>query len=117
MGRTTAVTLPDGSIATTAYFANSVKTTDAAGKWKTHTSDAFGNLVLVTEPNPAGGADWTTTYRYNVFNQLTRVEMPRPHNGGTYTQVRTFTWSGSRMNRKRTRRRERSLTSTTATDA
>jgi RHS repeat-associated protein len=92
MGRTTAVTLPDGSVTTTAYSANSVKVTDAAGKWKKQTTDAMGNLVLVTEPNPAGG-EWTTTYQYNVVNQLTRVEMPRPHTQGTYTQVRTFAYN------------------------
>jgi hypothetical protein len=37
----------------------------------------MGNLVMVTEPNPAGGADWTTSYTYNVLNHLTQVSMPR----------------------------------------
>jgi hypothetical protein len=31
----------------------------------------MGNLVTVTEPDPAGGADWTTSYTYNFLNQLT----------------------------------------------
>jgi YD repeat-containing protein len=47
----------------------------------------------VTEPNPAGGTDWTTSYTYDAMNHLTKVEMPRPYLGSTYTQVRTFTWS------------------------
>jgi YD repeat-containing protein len=92
-GRTLTVTLPDGSVTRTEYFGNTVKVTDAAGKWKKQTTDALGNLILVTEPAPGGG-EWTTTYQYNVRNRLTRVEMPRPYGGGTYTQVRTFTWNG-----------------------
>ena len=39
-------------------------------------SDALGNLVPVTEPNPAGGADWVTDYTYNPFGQLVGVAMP-----------------------------------------
>ncbi|HZU27162.1 MAG TPA: RHS repeat domain-containing protein [Bryobacteraceae bacterium] len=55
----------------------------------------MGNLVSVTEPNPSGGANFVTTYTYNAANQLLQVAMPRPYNGGTYTQTRTFTWSGT----------------------
>ena len=54
----------------------------------------FKTVELTVEERtwePAGGADWTTSYFYNALNQLTRVEMPRPYQGGTYTQVRTFT--------------------------
>jgi hypothetical protein len=60
--------------------------TDPAGKWKKFTSDAFGNLTQVNEPNAAGGADYVTTYTYNLHNQLTGVSMPRP----TATQTSTF---------------------------
>jgi YD repeat-containing protein len=89
------VTLPDGSSTTTAYPANQITVTDAAGKWKTNTTDAFGNLISVTEPNPSGGSNFATTYTYDVANRLKQVSMPRPYNGGTYNQVRSFTWSGS----------------------
>jgi RHS repeat-associated protein len=94
-GRTVSVTLPDGSVNTTSYAANQTTVTDAAGKWKTYTKDAQGNLAAVTEPNPAGGANLATSYTYNAANQLIGVSMPRPYNGNTYNQTRTFTWSGT----------------------
>ena len=47
------------------------------------TSDAMGNLVTVTEPDPALGTD-VTTYAYNAVNQLVTVTMPR----ATGTHVR-----------------------------
>jgi hypothetical protein len=34
------------------YAGNIVQVNDPAGKWKLFTTDAFGNLVSVTEPNP-----------------------------------------------------------------
>ncbi len=39
-------------------------------------------------PNPAGGTNYTTSFAYNAFNQLTTVKMPRP----TGTQTRTFVY-------------------------
>ena len=48
------------------------------GPAKANYTDAFGNLVSVVEPNPAGGANFSTTYTYNGVNQLTTVTMPRP---------------------------------------
>ena len=93
-GRTLTATAPDGaSTTTTGYAGNSTTVTDAAGKWKTSTRDAFGNLTLVTEPNPAGGANWTTSYTYSALNQLTHVTMPRPQG----TQTRTFAYTGADM--------------------
>jgi hypothetical protein len=55
--------------------------TDPALKWKTFTSDAFGNLTQVTEPDPGGGANVTSNYAYTALNQLTLVTMTR--NTGT----------------------------------
>jgi RHS repeat-associated protein len=104
-GRTVSITLPDGSVTSMQYpttvtdpagntFAGSlVKTTDAAGKWKIQQMDAFGNLIKVLEPNPAGGAWLITSYTYTALNQLSSVTMPRS-NG---TQTRTFTYSGTDM--------------------
>ena len=45
-----------------------------AGKWKTSTVDAYGNVFVVTEPNPAGGI-FTTSYTYTPANQLTGVSI------------------------------------------
>jgi RHS repeat-associated protein len=93
-GRATAVVAPDGASTTqTSYSGNSTTVTDAAGMWKTSTSDTFGNLTLLTEPNPAGGANWTTSYTYNALNQLTQVSMTRPQG----TQTRTFGYTGTDM--------------------
>jgi len=58
LGRTLSVTQPGNSGTTTyVYEGNTVKVTDPVGKWKKYTSDAVGNLVQVTEPDPGGGAD------------------------------------------------------------
>jgi RHS repeat-associated protein len=62
--------------------------TDPAGKWKKYTTDVLGQLLQVNEPNPAGGADYVTTYSYDVLGHLTGVSMPRP----TGTQTRTFNY-------------------------
>jgi YD repeat-containing protein len=77
-GRTLTVTAPDGANTTGyAYHGNSTTVTDPAGKWKTSTVDAYGTVIQVTEPNPAGGT---------LANQLTGVPMTR----GNVTQTRTF---------------------------
>jgi RHS repeat-associated protein/uncharacterized repeat protein (TIGR01451 family) len=92
-GRTLTVTAADGtSVTRYAYQGNQTTVTDPAGKWKTMTSDAMGNLVTVSEPDPALGTD-VTTYAYNAANQLVTVTMPR----ATGTQTRSFQWTGSDM--------------------
>jgi len=50
----------DGSVTRYAYQGNSTTVTDPAGKWKTYTTDAFGNLTVVTEPRPGGGTNYLT---------------------------------------------------------
>jgi len=59
---------------------------------ETSTVDAYGNLIVLTEPNPAGGT-LTTNYTYTPVNQLTGVSMTR----GNVTQTRTFLYNGSDM--------------------
>ena len=70
------------------YEGQTVKVTDATGKWKKYTTDALGQLTQVNEPNPAGGSDYVTTYAYDTLGHLTGVSMPRP----TGTQTRTFNY-------------------------
>ena len=96
-----------GAAGTTTYTypGNQTKVTDAAGKWKIFTTDAFGNLTAVTEPDPRndrastltcdGGSNLITCYTYNTANQLTQVTMPRTIGTGTAVQTRTFVWTGS----------------------
>jgi YD repeat-containing protein len=84
--------LPGGTGTTTyLYQGNTTKVTDPAGKWKTYTTDALGNLTKVTEPNPAGGADLDSNYTYNLFNRLTQTSMTR----SSTTQTRTFTYDNT----------------------
>ncbi|MBL8232135.1 MAG: RHS repeat protein, partial [Bryobacterales bacterium] len=79
--------LPNGSGTTSyVYEGSAVTVTDPAGKWKKQETDVFGNVVKTTEPNPAGGANWETTYTYNQIDQLIGVSMTR----GSVTQTRTF---------------------------
>ena len=88
IGRTLSVQLPDGASTTTySYQGNTVTVTDPAGKWKTYTSDTFGRLTTVVEPNPAGGT-FSTTYTYDLLDHLIGVSMPRPSG----TQTRTFNY-------------------------
>ena len=76
---------------------------DPANHWKATTTDVYGNLVSVIEPDPgnvtsaptsqlscsaAPAGKLGTCYTYDVMNNLTRVDMYR--NG--YDQVRTFTY-------------------------
>ena len=87
IGRTKSVKAPDGASTTGyVYSGASVTVTDAAGKNKTFTTDAAGNLTQVSEPDPNLGTV-LTNYGYDVLNQLRTVSMLR---NGT-TQNRTFT--------------------------
>jgi len=57
------VVAPDASAAIYSYAGNRVTVTDAAGKWKTLTTEALGNLIKVTEPDPfEGNVDANYTY-------------------------------------------------------
>jgi len=89
-GRTTRVTLPDGSFTSYLYEGASVIATDPAGNVKTFGMDAFGNLgiVLETDPNPALGTV-TTSYAYDILNHLTVVYMLR----GNVAQERLFNYT------------------------
>ena len=86
-GRTTRVTLPDGSYTSYVYQGNTVTVTDPAGKTKTFTMDAFSNITKVVETDPTLG-QVSTNYTYDMLNHLITVSMPR----GSNTQTRTFNY-------------------------
>ncbi len=91
LGRTISVLSPDGSSTKTyAYAGNTATVTDEAGKWKKYSMDAMGNLLQVTEPDPANPttATYVTNYGYDVLSHLISVNMPRPSG----TQTRTFNY-------------------------
>ncbi len=58
---------------TYSYQGNTVTVTDPAGKWKTFTTDGYGNLAQVTEPNPSGGSNYVTSYSYQQQEALSPV--------------------------------------------
>jgi YD repeat-containing protein len=88
LGRTTKVKHPGNTgISQTVYSGKSTRVIDPAGKWKEYENNAFGQLVKVTEPDPADASgSHITNYAYNVLGNLTTVTMPR----STGTQTRTF---------------------------
>ena len=91
LGRPLTVQQPDGASTTTYLYSGNVTTvTDPAGKWKQFTTDVSGNLVTVTEPDPANPPSGavSTTYTYDWMNHVTGVSMTR---AGT-TQTRSFVY-------------------------
>jgi len=105
LGRTIAVQKPDGASTTTySYFGSTTVVTDPKGSWKASTTDVYGNLVSVIEPDPAVGTVSAPTsaqscsaapygmlgtcYTYDALNNLTHVDLYR--NG--YDQTRSFTY-------------------------
>jgi len=100
------VTAADGSVTAYTYSGNTVTVTDPAGKWKTFTSDAFGNLTSVQEPNPdyqPSNPSYApqyvyTIYTYDALNHLTIVAMTRvlPGPGNSpVTQNRSFVYDSN----------------------
>ncbi len=91
LGRTVATTAPDNSVSHTSYSGNQTTVTDAAGKTKTFSSDAFGNLTQVTEPDPANlpNGTLTTLYAYDWMGHVATVSMTR----AGVAQVRTFQYN------------------------
>jgi YD repeat-containing protein len=91
LGRTVAVAQPNASgTSTYLYEGNAVTVTDAAGKWRKYESDAFGSVTKTVEPNPAGGANWETSYAYDMLGRRTSLTMTR----GATTQTRTWNYVG-----------------------
>ena len=93
LGRTLAVTLPDGASTTKyTYQGNWTTVADPAGKWKQYQSDVFGNVLNAVEPDPLASPVLTTapstpstsvtgtlvtSYTYDALNHLVNVSMPR----------------------------------------
>ena len=83
---------PDTQGTTTyAYQGNNVTVTDPAGKWKTFTTDGYGNLVQVTEPNPRWWIQLHDFLHVRFAEATDQVSMPR----STGTQTRSWSYSGA----------------------
>jgi RHS repeat-associated protein len=105
IGRTVSVRQPDGGSTTSySYSGNQTTVTDPGTTTdpvsgnpvaitKTFTSDAFGNLTSVSEPDPANPATASliTTYTYDWMNHVSCVDMVR---GGTLVAATTYTANG-----------------------
>ena len=72
MGRVASTLYADGSSESTLYNDWVILSTDARGNQKRTTQDAHGRLIQVEEFN--AGSTYTTTYEYDVLDNLTRVE-------------------------------------------
>ena len=96
IGRTTEVTLQDGTKVGTAYGYGSdftyVTVTDQAGKQRRQVADALGRVVRVDEPNGSGALGTVTSpaqptyYEYDGNDNLAKVTQ----SDGTTTQERKF---------------------------
>jgi RHS repeat-associated protein len=78
LGRTTAVTEPDGSPVTMSYAGNCTTVTDEAGKTRESCNDGLGRMTEVIE-NPAG-LGYVTNYSYDALDDLLGVVEDGSHN-------------------------------------
>ncbi|MFN8007240.1 MAG: RHS repeat-associated core domain-containing protein [Terriglobia bacterium] len=92
IGRVIKVIPPDGSVSsnniTTGYLLNTTTVTDQASKARKSFTDALGRLTQVIED--PGSLAYSTTYSYDVLDNLTGVSQVQPSEG---TQNRSFTYN------------------------
>ncbi|MBZ5554006.1 MAG: hypothetical protein LAO21_14900 [Acidobacteriia bacterium] len=83
------VTAPDGSVTNSSYWGNQTTVWDPANKQRRNTTDALGRLTQVDEMQeyPSTAVYATTTYGYDVLDDLTTVNQ-----GGPSGQHRTFNY-------------------------
>jgi YD repeat-containing protein len=82
LGRTLSATTPDSAVVTTSYYGNTVTATDQASKSRKSVTDALGRLTTVYE-DPSS-LNYSTSYTYDVLNDLTQVSQG--------SQTRTFAY-------------------------
>jgi RHS repeat-associated protein len=73
LGRITTITTPDNALVTTSYSANTVTTTDQAGKARKSVSDGLGRLIEVYEDPTQNGLNHQTSYVYDTLNNLVKI--------------------------------------------
>jgi YD repeat-containing protein len=74
VGRTKQITIPDNAIVVTDYSGNTETITDATGKQRRSVTDALGRLTRVDEPDNSGSLTLTTSYTYDVLDNLRKVD-------------------------------------------
>lgn len=92
LGRTTSKQNPDNSSQTIRYNANSVTVTDEDSNQWMRTSDAFGRLTKVFEPNGTSRSpSMETDYSYDALGNLLQVNQ-QGTGIGAVARVRTFNY-------------------------
>lgn len=81
VGRRTRIDYPDSTNSQVVFSDFGKTTTDQRGKQLRYTNDAYGRLVTVEEFN--GGSTYTTTYEYDVLNNLKKTT----DNAGNQTTI------------------------------
>jgi RHS repeat-associated protein len=86
LGRLMHATLPDSSVNSYSYSANTVTVTDPSSKKRESVVDAAGRLTSVYEPDSSNSLTVLTSYAYTVLNGLATVTEG--------SQTRTYTYDG-----------------------
>jgi YD repeat-containing protein len=95
LSRVKNVTLPDANTVTTSYNGPITTVTDQVGRQRQSEADGLGRVIGVTEMDNSKQLTWTTTYGYDMNDNLTSVNQ-----GG---QTRAFSYDSlSRMTFERT---------------
>ena len=95
LNRKTQATYPDGSIDSWSFSTNVATFTDGNGSVWQRTSDAFGNLTSVSEPNgTAKTASMITDYTYDGLGNLWNVTQWGGPRNSTGARTRSFTYNG-----------------------
>jgi RHS repeat-associated protein len=89
LGRVASVTTPDSAAVTTSYSGNTVTVTDQAGKARKSVSDALGRLTTVYE-DPSS-LNYSTSYTYDVLNNLTQVSQGSQTRSFAYDSLKRIT--------------------------
>ncbi len=74
LGRVKEATLPDGQMVTNTYNGNSVTVTDQVNRKIQRQVDGLGRLVTVNEQDATGALTQSTSYTYDLMNNLTQVD-------------------------------------------
>ena len=94
LGRTKSVKMPSGFSTTYTYSQNSVTIQDPTGRSRQITSDTFGDIASVLEPNTSGVLAYTSSYEYNWQGQITTIQQQGGTSDATQWRQRTFSYDG-----------------------
>ncbi|HWX39559.1 MAG TPA: RHS repeat-associated core domain-containing protein [Blastocatellia bacterium] len=73
LGRATVVTLPDGNTVQTSYSGATLTETDQVGRKMQYQRDGLGRMTTATEQDSSGNLTQSTSYAYDLLNNLTQV--------------------------------------------